>query len=595
MHRRIFLKSAIIIPAFSLGCSPLLMSTDLRKNRVRPGDSLWPSTADWESLKNQVGGRLLRLDPPFEQCAASGNCETLLKGLKNPYFIGDNPALTQTMGWVDAWKSEPSLYAVAAENSTDVVDAVNFGRRHNLRLVVKGGGHSYQGTSNSRDSLLIWPRAMNKVEVHDAFILKGDTSEKKYDAVTIGAGTIWMHAYNTVTTQHNKYVQGGGCATVGVAGLIQSGGFGSFSKGFGMAAAALLQAEVVTADGSILTVNQFNHPDLFWALKGGGGGTFGAVTSLTLKLRDLPALAGVVMGKIKANSDASFLQMIRQFMQHYRSNLFNPTWGEQMRLHGDNTMEIRMLFHGLDQQQADAVWKPFVEFVNSSRDYTWQKPLNTIVLPAKHLWDPAFFRANAPQHIGTDDRPGASPDNIFWIGDGEEAGQFLHAYHSAWMPQQLLDKNENLAKALFASSRHWTVALHFNKGLAGASADDIEAAKNTAMNPQVVNAFALAIIAGQSGPFIPGLKGQEPNLTEARNAAKRIDAAMDELMKVAPNAGSYVSESSYFLKNWQEAFWGENYPRLQQVKKKYDPDGLFFVRHGVGSEEWSDDGFTRKA
>jgi hypothetical protein len=69
---------------------------------------------------------------------------------------------------------------------------------------------------------------------------------------------------------------------------------------------------------------------------------------------------------------------------------------------------------------------------------------------------------------------------------------------------------------------------------------------------------------------------------------------MDPLWKVAPNPGSYVSESDFFLENWQQAFWGANYPRLAAVKQKYDPAGLFFVRHGVGSEGWSDDGFTRK-
>jgi FAD/FMN-containing dehydrogenase len=69
--------------------------------------------------------------------------------------------------------------------------------------------------------------------------------------------------------------------------------------------------------------------------------------------------------------------------------------------------------------------------------------------------------------------------------------------------------------------------------------------------------------------------------------------AADELRKVAPDAGTYVAESSFFERDWQRAYWGANYPKLQQLKKKYDPGGLFFVHHGVGSEEWSADGFTR--
>jgi len=68
---------------------------------------------------------------------------------------------------------------------------------------------------------------------------------------------------------------------------------------------------------------------------------------------------------------------------------------------------------------------------------------------------------------------------------------------------------------------------------------------------------------------------------------------MDELLKVVTNAGSYVSESDFFERSWQQSFWGSNNPRLAAVKEKYDPRGLFFVHHGVGSEEWSADGFTR--
>ena len=75
--------------------------------------------------------------------------------------------------------------------------------------------------------------------------------------------------------------------------------------------------------------------------------------------------------------------------------------------------------------------------------------------------------------------------------------------------------------------------------------------------------------------------------------AEMINTAMNELRKVAPNGGSYVSESDFFEKGWQQSFWGANYPKLQAVKAKYDPQGLFYVHHGVGSEGWSDEGFTR--
>jgi hypothetical protein len=142
------------------------------------------------------------------------------------------------------------------------------------------------------------------------------------------------------------------------------------------------------------------------------------------------------------------------------------------------------------------------------------------------------------------------------------------------------------------------VALHFNKGLAGGEPGEIDAARQTATNPHMLDAFALAICAGGGPPAYPGMPGAAAisglvKMASARIDAARIGKAMNELLKVAPGAGSYVAESDYFKADWQTAFWGTNYPRLAAVKNKYDPDGLFFVRHGVGSEQWSEDGFTR--
>jgi hypothetical protein len=128
--------------------------------RVRPGDRGWPSVSEWTRLNKKVAGRLVMPRSPLAECVAE-SCHTALESLKNPFYVGDEVALTQTSGWVDAWTSQQSAYAVAAANTQDVIEAVNFAREHHLRLVVKGGGHSYQGTSQAPDSLLIWTRSMN--------------------------------------------------------------------------------------------------------------------------------------------------------------------------------------------------------------------------------------------------------------------------------------------------------------------------------------------------------------------------------------------------------------------------------------------------
>jgi hypothetical protein len=154
------------------------------------------------------------------------------------------------------------------------------------------------------------------------------------------------------------------------------------------------------------------------------------------------------------------------------------------------------------------------------------------------------------------------------------------------MPAHLLadDSLTALTDALFAASRRWTTSLHFNKGLAGSPPEEIEAARDTAMNPAVLDAFALAIVAGEGPPAFAGIPGHEPDLARGQRAADRIHAAMAELLAVAPNAGSYVSESDYFEADWQRSYWGSNYVQLAEVKQKYDPADLFSVHNGVGSE-----------
>ncbi|MGN2248808.1 FAD-dependent oxidoreductase [Frateuria sp. GZRe14] len=598
MKRRELLKAALALPLLpallrNAQALPAALAGAVRA-RLRPGQPGWPAPAEWEALKRAVGGRLLKPVSPFAGGPGTAAYAEAVRQLKNPFALGDDPALTQTSGWADAWTSRPSAYAVAAESAADVATAVTFARRHRLRLVVKGGGHSYQGTSEAPDSLLVWPRRMNKVTLHEGFVPSGGEGKvAPLPAVSVGAGAMWIDVYHAVTTLGGRYVQGGGCTTVGVAGLVQSGGFGSFSKGFGTAASNLLEAEVVTADGAVLTVSEHAHPELFWGLKGGGGGSLGVVTRLTLRTFELPPFFGAVFGTIQASSDEAYRALLARAITFYREALFNRHWGEQMTFAPDNTLSINMVFQGLTQAQAEQAWKPFFDWVRAHDEYSFAEAPRTLALPAQHFWDADFFRQHAPQLMVNDDRPGTPSYHMVWAGDRGQVGWFIHAYQSAWLPAALLapGRQSALADALFAASRRHDFALHFNKGMAGGEPSAIARTRDTAMNPQVADAFALAICADGSGPAFPGLR--EADLGQARGDAAAVAGAMEALRRVAPHAGSYVSESDYFLRDWQRGFWGSNYARLLRAKHRYDPDGLFVVHHGVGSEGWSADGFTR--
>ena len=213
---------------------------------------------------------------------------------------------------------------------------------------------------------------------------------------------------------------------------------------------------------------------------------------------------------------------------------------------------------------------------------------------SRQWWDAEFLARVAPAVVMRDPRAGAPAGDVWWAGNQGEVGIFLHGYESAWLPAALLDdaRRARLDDALFAASRQWAVMLHYNKGLAGAPAGAIAAARETAMNPAVTEAFALAIIAHGGPPAFPGMPGPGPDLAAARRDGAAIGRAIGVLRDLVPDAGSYVSEAGFADPDWQRRSFGPNYERLLAVKRRYDPDDLFITHHGVGSERWSRDGFT---
>lgn len=628
MRRREIIKGlagASILPLLPRAASATPTAGRVLIRRVRPSDPDWPKPSEWAGLKRQVDGNLIPVTFPinvFKTAPNSAAARQLGKEIRNPYYIADQPGLTETLGWVDAWATRPSVYAVTARNASHIAAAVNFARDNGLRLVVKGRGHSYVGASNAPDSLMIWTHHMTDIETHAAFVPQGCEGKiKPQPAVTMGAGTYWLQAYQAVTTQGGRYVQGGGCTTVGVAGLLLGGGFGSFSKRYGTAAGSLLEAEVVTADGRTRIANACTHPDLFWALKGGGGGTFAVASKITVRTHDLPEHFGIANFKVKAPSDDAYRRLLREFIGFYAAHLFNDHWGEQAHVRGDNVLEIDMMSQGLDAEQSQSVWQPFLHWVKSSPlGYSVVGRVVIGSLPARHMWDAewlgehwpelVFPRNGNPFHAILDDilvhamheplfdrdeRPGATASDFWWHSDAGQVGWYIWGYDSQWMPASLLasDSQGRLVDALFAGSRHAWVELHFNKGLAGAPPDAIAAAADTATNPAVLSAFALAIVGNGQGPAYPGIPGYEPEVAKGRAAATAIGRCMERLRRIAGQSGSYLNETNYFKQEWQQAFWGTHYSRLAKIKQKYDPDGLFFAHHGVGSEEWRHDGFTK--
>ncbi len=577
LSRRHLLVSVLAAGGLSAGFAP-----------AARGAGAWPEPAAWKELEAEVGGRLIAVTSPLAACEAEPAgpaCTRMLQAMQNPFFVQDQPGGFQTNGWLDAWQAEISPFAVAAESASDIAAAVAFARRHGVRLVVKGAAHDYLGRNSAADSLLVWTHRMRDVAFDPDFRIAGAAAGTPgVPALTLGAGTRWIEAYRAASAQ-GRYVQGGGCTSVGVAGgFIQGGGFGSFSKRFGSGAGSVLQYEVVTADGQIRVANALENSDLFWALRGGGGGTFGIVSEVTLLTHPQPRSLGLLRGSVQAADAEGFRALLARLVAWYPAALNNPDWGEQIALRPDNRLEVFLVFLDQSREEALAVWEPLRRaLAEAGMDLNLQAE----VTPFSRHWDAGYWQETRPSFVQLDARAGAEPGHFWWSPNQGEVGQFIDSYCSRWIPLSLFREEAapRLVEALFAASRHARVSLHINKGLAGASERVLAREEATSMNPLAREAAALAIVASTQQARYPGLAGHEPDRAAGARRAEAVNAAIRVLRDATPGGGAYLNEADYFEPGWQESFYGRHYERLLAVKRRYDPDNLFHVHHGVGSED----------
>ncbi len=585
LTRRGFLDATLAIAGSLMAAVPL--GGGFGRRAQAAGKGAWHSGTAFAALKDKLGDRLVAVTSPLAPCldsAGSQGCSARLKALQNPFFIQDQPGGFQTNGWLDAWTAKVSPFAVAAETADDVAAAVDFAREQGVKLVVKGAAHDYLGRNSAPDSLLVWTHRMRDVVFDQNFrISGGDSDQAGVPALTAGAGARWIEAYQTASAV-GRYVQGGGCTSVGVAGgFIQGGGFGSFSKRYGTGAGSVLQFEVVTADGEIRIANASQNQDLFWALRGGGGSTFGIVTKITLLTHPRPDRVGILSGRFAPGSDQALRGALKHLVAWYPQALNNPDWGEQIAINPDRTIDLFLVFLDQSEEEALAVWQPLRDALGEEGVAA---DLKAKVMPFADLWDEEAWQKSEPDFIHLDQRPQAEPDHYWWAPNQGEVGQFIDSYTSRWLPRSLFEPEAApaLVEALFQASRSARVALHINKGLSGASDAVLARERMTSVNPLAQDAAALAISNSTQPASYPGLEGHEPNLAEGRAAAERVATAIQVLRDVTPAGGAYLNEADFFEPDWKRSFYGPHYDRLLAIKRSYDPGNLFSVHHGIGSE-----------
>ena len=271
--------------------------------RCYPGDACWPNATEWYNLNRTLGGKLIATVPIASECHhdsfSSYDAEACSK-LQSAWFSESThyESSSSIMAPFFANQScDPFLppsarcilgtyirYAVNASQASDYQKTIEFAQSHNIRLVVRNTGHDYNAKSTGAGAIGIWTHNMKTIEIMD-YRSVNYTGK----AMKMGAGVQGFEAYEATHAQ-GLVIVGGNCPTVGLAGgYTQGGGHGPLASKFGLAADQVLEWEVVTGTGELLRASPSQNSDLYWALSGGGGGTFGVVLSMTSKAyTDMP-------------------------------------------------------------------------------------------------------------------------------------------------------------------------------------------------------------------------------------------------------------------------------------------------------------------
>lgn len=296
--------------------------------RCYPTDPCWPNATEWQDFNQTLGGKLLATMPIASQCHhdafAPFDAEACAK-LRSAWFLDDThyESSSSIMAPFFANQScDPFLpenarcivgtyiqYAVNASQASDYQKTIEFVQRYNIRLTIRNTGHDYNAKSTGAGAIGIWTHHLKRID-----ILDHKSSSYSGKAMRMGAGVQGFEAYKVAQT-HGLVVVGGNCPTVGTAGgYTQGGGHGPLSSKFGLGADQVLEWEVVIASGEILRATPTDNPDLYWALSGGGGGTYGIVLSMTVKAyADMPTSASNLTFTNQVVSQDAYYEVVGTF------------------------------------------------------------------------------------------------------------------------------------------------------------------------------------------------------------------------------------------------------------------------------------------
>jgi FAD/FMN-containing dehydrogenase len=268
--------------------------------------------------------------------------------ISGPVLSPGDPAYDETRAVHNGLIDRRPAFIVRARTTADVVAALEMARDASLEVSVRGGGHNVAGRAVTDGGLMIDLAEMNNV-----------TIDPERAMATAEGGARWSEL-NAAAGAHGLAVTGGAVSTTGIAGLTLGGGLGWLMSKYGLAADNLHAVELVTASGEVLEVDAATHPDLFWALRGGGG-NFGIATSLTYRLHPVPMVTG---GLVAHQIDAA-----PELLRFYRDAVIGASDDLTVfagLVHAPDGSGAKLaalvVFHAGDPDRADGELAPFLTF-----------------------------------------------------------------------------------------------------------------------------------------------------------------------------------------------------------------------------------------
>ncbi|CAE7308491.1 OXR2 [Symbiodinium natans] len=450
-------------------------------------------------------------------------------------------------------KQTPSLLVYVAEEN-DVLEVLRFCYLRRLRPVLVATGHDWNGRSSGAGAVRIATPRLCWVHVDG-------------DRARVGAGCTWGHIWKELEPLGHIGV-GGALGTVSIGGSLQGGGHGGLSRQHGLIADQLLAARVALSNGSGVVVADAHgpHADLFRALRGGGGGTYGAVVEFTIRIHPFPksyAVSSIAL-PLRSNGSTPSARDVTERFFHNASwwALVPDSWAGWHEVNTDHDGEkwsgslAAWLFHwGQDPDEAclssgcPAAMSEYFHFVGS-----WP------VAASLHMQIQAYL----PRRV--------------------EATKLKNSFISNTFVSltDLQDKASNLTdlvinSALDALDRkeviHWTY-------------NDVLGGQIPTYGPETVisSGFRSAIFEICVGKEWPGSNNDQQ--------IQQIMPVVEQLYKLRLGSDmSYYNEVTHWsglheINDWRQRFWGsENYDFLHRVKSTYDPCNILWVDRGVGSED----------